>query len=248
MEIAKLIVDLIGKVIWPLVLMVIVWKFRKQIAIRLKDINEIELPGFKAKLDRAIDERFEKKTEELDLIEELELIKEEQIKNELSAKIDYEEDEAGSDTLLAFTANTTHVENLKYDIYYDPVTRNHNLPFKYIGLYAWKKIFAVGEVRKIVSCDYDNGKLIGTNGYNLEQLSADEYERIKGIIENTVYYDIKHGIKFFLVDKFYNTNYIKSSDYPIRAKKYIWLDDIEGFKQDMTSSQLAALLRGKEWE
>jgi hypothetical protein len=248
MEIAKLIVDLIGKIIWPLVLMIIIWKFRKQIAIRLKDVNEIEFPGFKAKLDKAIDERFEKKTEELDLIEQLDLIKEEQIKNELSAKIDYEKDKAGSDTLLAFTANTTHRENLKYNIYYDPVTRKHSLPFKYIGLYADKRIFAVGEVRKIVACDYDDGKLTGTDGCDLEQLSHEEYERIKGIIENTAYYDIKHGIKFFLVDKFYDTNYIKSSDYPIRAKKYIWLDDIEGFKQNMTSSELAVFLNEKEWE
>jgi len=52
METAKLIVDLIGTLIWPLVVMTIVLMFRKQIISRLKDIKELELPGgFKATLN-----------------------------------------------------------------------------------------------------------------------------------------------------------------------------------------------------
>jgi hypothetical protein len=52
MEIAKLIVDLLGKVIWPAVVVTIVLMFHKQIIARLKDIKELELPGgFKATLN-----------------------------------------------------------------------------------------------------------------------------------------------------------------------------------------------------
>jgi len=52
METAKLIVDLLGKLIWPVVIMAIFLMFRKQIIIRLKDIKVLELPGgFKATLD-----------------------------------------------------------------------------------------------------------------------------------------------------------------------------------------------------
>lgn len=241
MEAAKLIVDLIGKLIWPIVLIIIIWKFRKQIAIRLKDVNEIELPGgFKAKLEKAIDARIEK----LDLIEDLEV----QIEKEQVNKIEPNKKVQQNQTLLAFTANTTREENLQYDIYYDPETRKHNILFKYIGLYAEKSIFAIGKLNKIAHCDYDEGRLIGRDGYDLNQLSEDEYERIKGIIENTDYYDIKRGVKFFLVDKFYITDYIKISDYPIRAKKYIWLDKVKGFEDNMTVPQIAKLLDGKEWE
>lgn len=52
MDKAKLIVDLIGILIWPLVIMTVVLMFRKQIINRLKDIKELELPGgFKATLN-----------------------------------------------------------------------------------------------------------------------------------------------------------------------------------------------------
>lgn len=33
----------------------------------------------------------------------------------------------------------------------------------------------------------------------------------------------------------------------IRAKKYFWLNEIEGFRMGMTSHELAKLLDGKEW-
>ena len=69
MEIAKLIVDLIGKIIWPIVLLVVVVKFRKQIVSRFKDINEIEFPGgFKAKLSQVIQATVEEVTDKLDPI------------------------------------------------------------------------------------------------------------------------------------------------------------------------------------
>lgn len=151
-------------------------------------------------------------------------------------------------TLLAFTANESLDENLKYRIYYDPVTRNHNTPFKYIGLYANKTVLAVGKLNKIICCDFENGKLVATNGDDLNKLTKGEYNRIKDTIENTDYYDLTEGSKFFLVDNFYKTTYTKTSFSSIRAKKYFWLDEIEGFKENMTAEQIAKLLDGKTWE
>lgn len=148
-------------------------------------------------------------------------------------------------TLLAFTASQSLTENFKYRIYYDPVTRNHSYPFKFIGLYADKTIVAAGKLNKIVYCDWDNGKLVATNGDDLTRLNEEEYNRIKETIENTDYYDLESGNKFFLVDNFYETNFETA---PFRAKKYLWLDDIDGFKEGMTAEQIAKLLDGKTWE
>ncbi len=150
-------------------------------------------------------------------------------------------------TLLVFTAGESLQENLKYGIYYDPVLRNHNSPFKYLGLYNNKAIRAIGEVTKIVPCDYIDGKLVGTQGYDINKLSTNEYNRIKETIENTSYYDLKLGIKFFLVDKFYKTNSPKASFGGIRAKKYFWLNETEGFKEGMTAEELAKLFDKKSW-
>ncbi|HBL74605.1 MAG: hypothetical protein A2W90_00200 [Bacteroidetes bacterium GWF2_42_66] len=152
--------------------------------------------------------------------------------------------------MLAFAVGTSLAENLKYNIYYDPSNRSHYRRFKYIGLYADKAILYVGKISKIVHCNYDkvNKQLVSTNDYDLTLLSEDEKNRIIGIIENTEYYDLQVGIKFFLVDKFYDTNYMKTSAYPLRAKKYFFLDEIKGFKEGMTAQQVAKLLDEKFWE
>lgn len=151
-------------------------------------------------------------------------------------------------TMLVFTAGTSINENLKYRIYYDPVTRSHNSPFKYIGLYVNKAIVAVGKLEKEVHCDYEDGKLKATGDNPISDLTNDEYNRIKDTILTTDYYDLDHDVKFFLVDNFYQTNYVKTSFSSLRAKRYFWLDEITGFKEDMTTQELADLLDNKTWE
>ncbi|PRY22735.1 hypothetical protein CLV58_14415 [Spirosoma oryzae] len=151
-------------------------------------------------------------------------------------------------TLLAFTATDSWSENLKYDIYYDPANRRHNSPFKYVGLYLNKKVIAVGALKKIVVCNYVEGKLVAPAEGGLNNIDDNEYSRIKGIIEDTTYYDLKNGSKFFLVDKFYPTNFVKTSFSSVRAKRYFWLDQIKGFKDGMTAEQIAQLLNGETFE
>ncbi|MDF2449470.1 MAG: hypothetical protein K0R26_1974 [Bacteroidota bacterium] len=268
MEKAKLIIDLIGMLIWPTVVMTIVLIFRKQIIIRLKDIKEVEFGGFKAKLNEIkVEALTEETTDALKNIDseknisdgEKEILKKQYISDQLKRithqieeprekKVSSENIDIKETTLLAFTANTSRQENLKYNLYYDPTSRNHNSPFKYIGLYASGEIFAVGTVKKIAYCDYKNGELIGTYGFDISTLTTDEYNRIKGVIENTKYYNLDEGHKFFLVDEFNQTHYIKSSDYALRSKKYFWLDDIPAYKKGMSSKQIAELLNGKTWE
>ena len=150
-------------------------------------------------------------------------------------------------TMLAFTAGASLPENLKYNIYYDPSDRKHRFEFKYIGLYANKAIVAVGELQNIISCDYISGKLVGTEGCDIQVLSQSEYDRIVQTIENTDYYNLRKGSKFFLVDYFHTTDYKKITMGPIRAKKYFWLHDLEGFKMGMSSNELATFLEGKGW-
>lgn len=148
-------------------------------------------------------------------------------------------------TLLALTTGMSIDMNLKYEIYYDPAARNHNLPFKYIGLYNNKNIQAVGEVRKLVECDLVMGQLKIKNDISI---TDDERKRIQGVIEETNYYDLTKDTKFFLVDKFHPTTFRKTSHSSMRGKKYFFLDDIDGYRQDMDAAQIAILLDGKTWE
>lgn len=151
-------------------------------------------------------------------------------------------------TMLAVTCGESIEENLRFNIYYDPAMRSHNSPFRYIGLYHQKAIIAIGKVVRIVYCDYVDGELIPTFGDDLSDLTSDQYNRIKETIEQTDYYDLTSGNKFFLVDEFIRTNYVKESYYSIRAKKYFWLNELEGFREGMEASELAELLNGQTWE
>jgi thiamine kinase-like enzyme len=152
-------------------------------------------------------------------------------------------------TMLAVTAATSIVINRKYNIYYDPATRSHNLPFTYLGLYQEKAIVAIGKLMKIVHCDLEHGNLISSDGSALI-LTPDEEHRIKSTIEETTYYDLHKGVKFFLVDQFIPTEYKKTSFSSLRAKKYFFLNDTNEFKDykdAMSTQEIAEMLKKITW-
>lgn len=250
MEKAKLIIDLIGKVIWPLVVLIIILIFRKPIVMLLSRVKKFKAGGIELTMDKKIkgiiEETLENKLKE-DTSENFKKIVFQNMKDD-EESVTVEASTAGNTTLLAFTANQSFRENLKYDIYYDPANRNHSLPFKYLGLYEDKTVKAIGKVTNIAYCDLEDNELVGTNGFDIKTLSENEYRRIKSIIQNTKYYDLSEGIKFYLVEKFHVTKYSKISFSSLRAKRYFWLDEIEGFRPEMTAEQIANLLDGKVWE
>ncbi|GBD86323.1 hypothetical protein BMS3Abin03_00239 [bacterium BMS3Abin03] len=151
------------------------------------------------------------------------------------------------DMMLAVTAGVSLKENFDYNIYYDPITRHHNVPFSYLGLYVNKSIIGVGKVTKIVYCDLIDNELKINNA---DELNINEIEKnkIKELIIKTDYYDIEFDHKFYLVDKFYETNFIKISFQSLRGKKYFNLNDIPGYKTDLTTKEIAKLLKNKEWQ
>jgi len=152
----------------------------------------------------------------------------------------------GEHTILAVTATSSIAINRKYNIYYDPAIRNHNLPFKYLGLYLDKAIVDIGRVTKIVFCDYEDGKLIASADTALD-LTDKEYERIKNTIEETDYYDLRKGVKFLLLDQLIPTNFKKLSFSSLRAKRYFFLNDFKDYKEIMNTKQIAEMLNTNTW-
>lgn len=246
-----MIANLIANLAWPIVCLIIILILRKQITKILPNITKVKAGGVELTIEKIVeakmDEFSEDKFKQPDVPDNS---KKMIFQDESTDVLSVEESIEGNDTMLAFTANQSYEMNLRYNIYYDPVERNHKSSFKYIGLYKEGEIFAVGKLMKIAYCNYDevSDKLTGTNGYDINQLNADEVSRIKNIIRETEYYDIHTGCKFFIVDSFFRTHYTKSSDYPLRAKKYIWLNAVDNFKEGMKAQKLAELLNGKEWE
>ena len=238
MEIAKMIFAFAGSLLWPATILIIVLLFRKYLIQLIPNIRSFEAGGIKLNIEKRVEEIVKASVEAA---------------NETDKELIYQSEERsvttlhqqnsgdGASTMLAFASGKSFNENLKYNIYYDPAYRNHNLAFQYIGLYKDGAIQAVGKVSNIVYCDYIDGKLVGTYDDDLGRLNPIEYDRIKNIIEGTSYYDIKEDCKFFLVDKFYETYY--ALDYVIRGKQYFWLNEIKDFQPGTSSQKLAVLFK-----
>lgn len=248
MELLKIILDFIAKIAWPITIIGVLIFFKKYIIELFPYITKLKAGGIEVSVEQKIasivEETLENKNVQTDIPDNLKQIvyqEDEPIKN-------IEKHEKHNAVMLAFAAGESINLNLKYDIYYDPADRNHNTPFSYVGLYNQLAIVAVGKLSKIVYCDYKNGELVATHGDNLDKLSSNEYNRIKDVIKETDYYDISQGCKFFIIDKFCKTNYRKSSPYPLRAKKYFWLNQIKGFNINTSILELSEELNKLTWE
>jgi hypothetical protein len=238
MELTKMIFSFAGNLLWPATILIIVSLFRRYLIQLIPNIRSVEAGGIKLNIEKRVEE-IVRATVEVANETDKELIF--QKEERTAIPIQQQSSVDGASTMLAFAAGKSFNENLKYNIYYDPAYRNHNLPFQYIGLYKNGAIQAVGKVSKIVYCDYKGGKLEETYDDDLIRLTQDEYNRIKNIIEETGYYDLKEDCKFFLVEKFYETYH--RLDYAIRGKQYFWLNDIKDFQLGMSAQKLAALLQ-----
>lgn len=124
-----------------------------------------------------------------------------------------------SDRLMrAVTAGETYDDNIELNLYYDPADRGYT-EHRYIGLYKNKAIRAVGKIVAIVEADLINGKLIIKNSTNITP--KQEKDILEAINRGSNHgYNIEVNHKFFLVDKFYETNFEKISKQSLRGKKF----------------------------
>lgn len=147
--------------------------------------------------------------------------------------------------ILAFACSKSLTENLAYGIYYDPVSRNHNQPFSYLGFYDNQIIVALGEVSKIVACDLVNGALQIRPGYS-QKLTQLEEDRIINTIK-TSGYQISRNHKFILVDNVTTTNFAKGTPGPLRWKTYISLSNYPNILANDPIAVIAQKLNRRIW-
>jgi len=152
-----------------------------------------------------------------------------------------------SDRLIrAVTAGETYDDNLELCLYYDPAERGYS-EHSYIGLYKSKAIRAIGKIVAIVEADLANGNLIMKNSAKITlKQEKDILEAIKRGSNHG--YNIEVGHKFFLVDKFYDTNYKKTSKQSLRGKKFFDIGELFP-KENITGAEmLASRLNDMTWQ
>lgn len=152
-----------------------------------------------------------------------------------------------SDRLMrAVTAGETYDDNIELNLYYDPADRGYT-EHTYIGLYKNKAIRAVGKIAAIVEADLINGKLIIKNSTNITaKQEEDILEAIKRGSNHGYNIEIDH--KFFLVDKFYDTNYEKTSKQSLRGKKFFDIGELFPKENITGAKMLASRLNDMTWQ
>jgi len=156
---------------------------------------------------------------------------------------------ASEDRMLVAPCGTSYAENEQFGVYYDGADRPSRAPCRFFGVYMDKRISLVGEIKAVLVCGYDAGKI---EVQTTERGHADDdmLGRIKGIIEATGYYDLKKvPHRYFVMERFEPTDLRKVSKGPIRGAQYLQLSPIIG-KRDfraMGARELAIALRGQSF-
>lgn len=146
------------------------------------------------------------------------------------------------------TCGWTLEENFQYNIYYDPATRGYSDHY-YLGIYANKSVRGIGKIANIITAD-----LIAENHLNIidntKPVSEEQKHNIIDIIavaKRNNNWDIATGHKFFYVEKFYKTNFKKTTKYPLQGTKFFNLKNILNLSSLPRTEDIAEKLKKIEW-
>jgi hypothetical protein len=143
-------------------------------------------------------------------------------------------------------AGTTIQANKKLNLYYDSANRGYS-DHAYLGLYTNKSVRLVGKLTDIIHAKVVDDEIL----YDVKKgtITDDMKDRIKEAIEDgkNYGYDIVDE-NFFFVDKFYDTDFKKTTPYPLMGTKMFNLVDVLGVKKLPDSTEkIAEMLKERTW-
>lgn len=152
--------------------------------------------------------------------------------------------------LFAVTTGISYEYILQTKIYCCKANRCKKI-CDYLGLYKDKSIIKIAKIIKIIEAEHINDKLV-TQLVKGSTITDDDIEMIEEYINkgfNLFGGDIgKQKHKYFIVDKFYDTNYKKISNGGLMEHKYFDLYDKLGEEKMPNIEILADRLQEIEWE
>lgn len=152
--------------------------------------------------------------------------------------------------LFAVTTGTSFNDVVSMNIYYCKANRCRKI-CDYLGLYNNKSIIKIGKIKKIIEAEKVNDKLITDLVYG-EEITKEDIELInKSIKRGCELFNCDIGNerhKYFIVDKFYDTDYRKASSGGLMEHKYLDLYNRLGLENMPNIEELAEALKEIEWE
>ena len=145
--------------------------------------------------------------------------------------------------LRVVPAGVSYEDNIKYNLYYDK-KENGYVPHSFIGLYKDKAVRQVGKIKYVIDVEIENDEVVKSSQEMPDEVRNNILEAVKKAKEYG--YNIESGHRFFIVDKFYETNFEKVSKFGIMGKRKFFIDSIIGRKAK-NAEELAELLKDKHW-
>ena len=140
----------------------------------------------------------------------------------------------------------TYDLNEKWALYYKPTDRGYE-PVDYLGIYTQKAVRMLGEIKAVYDSTIDS-----SGRFTLACVKGDHPDfrtRIQGMVDDSAKelgWMIKGGMRFFCCDRFWDTEFKKTSPYGIQGGRY-W-DISAQVKESGATEALADLLRQHTWE
>lgn len=155
--------------------------------------------------------------------------------------------------MRAITAGKTFQQNLDYRLYYDDASRGFS-DHAYLGLYNRKAVRAIGRVIDRITADLVGGKLVNVASEIMGTPDPAHLDLISKVIPAAQLdpgYNVSSGHRFFIVDEFVPTEFIKDSKNAIMRTKFFDLRDYLYLpeKGEMPAvKEIAGQLKGKGWK
>lgn len=142
-------------------------------------------------------------------------------------------------------AGTTLDFNIAENVYYDNIDRGFSA-HDYLSLYKQKSIRAVGKISAVITAVLKDGKL----EYQVER--GDLTEERKQIIDRAIEDGKKYGyvldaIRYFFVEKFYETDFPKVTPRAPMGSRMFDLLEVLDVKELPDTETIAKLLKEKSW-
>jgi hypothetical protein len=153
--------------------------------------------------------------------------------------------------MRAVLSGDSFSQNMTHNIYYCPASRGYS-PHNYIGLYKNKSIKGVGVLQKVIFANVDS---LTKQFLKLEvrqgAMPTDEDKaRILAIMDEAWVnngWDIYEKHQFFVVEKFFPTNFKKITLYPILGTKFFDLGSVLESEQLPDCEEIAEQLKTRTW-
>ena len=172
-------------------------------------------------------------------------------------------EEPSPNWLLVNPCGDTLEQNKRFNLYHDQPGRSKRY-CKYLGCYRNKAVRLIGQVSKIVVAHVEGDALVVDENHPLpwigarpEPLTEDETDRIFGIMADSPYPLRDQTVRYYLVDRFAETDFRKVTPSGIRGHRLFCLDDEKNepgqtlaplFQDgDPSLDDLAAALSRSEW-